>query len=101
LREAPLALSAPGFRASLFRLLPGMTAPRHTHGGHEYTLVLEGGFADGSEKFDRGDFALVDSTRHHEQVADPEGCLCLVVLDAPVRLTGLLGALVNPFLRYL
>jgi putative transcriptional regulator len=33
-------------------------------------------------------------------VADEDGeCIGLVVLDAPVRLTGAVGRLVNPFLR--
>jgi putative transcriptional regulator len=101
LREAALAVPGAGFRASLFRMKPGASAPRHTHSGHEYTLVLDGGFADGGERYDRGDFALADASRTHVQVADEtEGCLCLVVLDAPVRLSGLLGAVANRFLRF-
>jgi putative transcriptional regulator len=34
-------------------------------------------------------------------VADEgEECLCLAVLDAPVRLRGLLGRVANPFLKF-
>lgn len=100
LREAALARQTPGFRASLFRMPPNAAAPRHGHGGHEFTLVLEGGFTEDSERYDRGDFVLADASRSHVQVADPEGCLCLVVLDAPVRFAGLLGAIANRFLRF-
>jgi putative transcriptional regulator len=101
LREAALAVPGQGFRVSLFRMRPGAAAPRHTHRGHEYTLVLDGGFTDDGARYDRGDFALADAARTHVQHADEtEGCLCLVVLDAPVRLSGLLGALANRFVRF-
>lgn len=100
LREAALARQTAGFRASLFRMAPNATAPRHTHDKHEFTLVLDGGFTEDGEHYDRGDFALADSSRSHVQVADPDGCLCLVVLDAPVRLAGVLGSIANRFLRF-
>ena len=100
LQEAALEIPGAGFRASLFRMKPGAAAPRHTHVGHEYTLVLQGGFTDAGERYDRGDFDLADATRSHVQVADEDGCLCLVVLDAPVRLHGLLGAIANRFLKF-
>ena len=100
LSESALAVPGAGYRASLFRMKPGAKAPRHTHAGHEYTLVLQGGFTDAGERFDRGDFALAGAERDHVQIADPEeGCLCLVVLDAPVRLRGLLS-IANRFLRF-
>ncbi len=100
LSEAPLAIGRRDFRVSLFRMKPGRAAPRHAHGGHEFTLVLQGGFTDEGERYDRGDFALANSARVHVQVADDEGCLCLVVLDAPVRLRGPLGAVANRFLKF-
>jgi len=100
LREARFDLPSRGFRVSLFRLKAGAAAPRHGHAGHEFTLVLEGGFRDAGRQYNRGDFALADSSRAHVQIADEEGCLCLVVLDAPVRLSGVLGAIANRFLRF-
>jgi putative transcriptional regulator len=101
LREAEISVPGAGFRSSLFRMKPGAAAPRHTHRGHEYTLVLQGGFSEDGEQYDRGDFALADATRTHVQVADKdEGCICLVVLDAPVRLSGVLGAVANRFLEF-
>ena len=41
-----------------------------------------------------------DSHVDHRPVADEdEDCLCLIVTDAPLRLTGWLGRLLNPFIR--
>lgn len=98
--EARLPLSVAGYKASLMRLAPGATMPRHTHRGSEYTLVLAGGFTDGGRQYGPGDFSAKDPSDVHEPVVDPgEDCLCLVILDAPVKLTGAIGRIVNPFLR--
>lgn len=98
--EVPLQLTIKGFKASLMRLRPGAEMPIHTHRGTEYTLVLEGGYKDNGEQFVRGDFAFKDSSHEHRPIVDADGsCLCLVVLDAPVKLTGAVARLVNPFLR--
>jgi putative transcriptional regulator len=44
--------------------------------------------------------AEADHEVDHRPVADEgEDCLCLVVTDAPLKLTGRLGRLVNPFVR--
>ncbi len=98
--EVPLQTTIKGFKASLMRLKPGAGMPVHTHRGTEYTLVLAGGYKDNGEQFVRGDFALKDSSDEHRPIVDTdESCLCLVVLDAPVKLTSAMGRLVNPFLR--
>ena len=101
MREMRIATAAPSFRTSLYRVRPGGAIPPHRHRGHEYTVVFAGGLLDADgEHLVRGDLALADSARHHVQVADPdEPCVCLTVLEAPVRLTGPLGFIVNPFLR--
>lgn len=100
LQEVILPVPASGYRASLFRLAPGVAAPRHGHTGREYTVVLSGSFTDDGETFGVGDFAFADPSLFHTQVGDPrDGCICFTVHDAPVRLTGVLGAIVNPFLK--
>lgn len=99
LDEARLVVSSPAVKASLMRVRPGTVLPRHSHRGLEYTLVLAGGFADHGVAYGRGDFALGDASSEHHPVVDDDGCLCLVVLDAPVRLLGPFGRLLNPFLR--
>jgi len=99
-REARLIAGDAGPRASLLSIHAGRPVPRHTHRGDEYTVVLAGGYRDGEAAYRRGDFQAADASLRHQPLADPdEDCLCLAVLDAPIRLTGPLGVLVNPFLR--
>lgn len=98
--EARLIAGRRGPRASLLRVRAGHAVPQHTHRGDEYTVVLVGGYHDGRDQYLRGDFQTATPELHHQPVADPdEDCLCLAVLDAPLRLTGPLGRLLNPFLR--
>lgn len=95
-----LPLRAPGYQASLIRVRPGRSVPRHTHEGSELTVVLEGAFRDERGVYRRGDLAIADASVDHRPVADEgEGCVCLAVMDAPVRLTGPIGRLLNPFVR--
>lgn len=99
MKEARLPVRTRGVTVSLMQLPPGL-APKHGHYGHEYSLVLAGGYKDAGQQFLPGDFAMKDSADVHQQVIDPDGgCICLVALDAPLRLTGLAGRLLNPFLR--
>ena len=101
LKEVRLPVRIRGVTVSLMQLPPGSLAPKHGHHGHEYSLVLAGGLKDAGQQFLRGDFAMKDSADVHQQVIDPDGgCICLVVLDAPLRLTGLAGRLLNPLLRF-
>lgn len=98
--ELELRLPTPGYRTSLMRVRAGRQVPQHTHEGHELTLVLEGGFRDETGHYRRGDLAIADGTIDHRPTADAgPDCLCLVVTDAPLRLTGMFGRLLSPFLR--
>ncbi len=98
--EVRLPVAARSVKVSLMRLKAGSLMPRHTHRGNEYTLVLEGGFSDSGNQYGPGDFVAKDPSDTHQPVVDEDGeCLCLVVLDAPLRLTGAMGKLINPFLR--
>lgn len=87
-------------RVRLMRLRGGVGPPHHTHDGLELTLVLDGGFADELGQFTRGDLAVGDDSVRHRPVADPEGCLCLAVVDGRLNLTGALGRFLNPFIRF-
>ena len=99
--EFRLAANGAGGRASLLRIGPGRAIPQHTHRGEEMTLVLAGGYTDRLGAFRRGDFSATDASIEHRPVAMMDAaCICLVATDAPVRLTGWLGRLLNPFLRY-
>ena len=85
----------------LLRIRPGIRIPRHTHAGTELTLVLAGGFTDGGGHYLRGDLSFSDGEVDHSPRADDDGeCICLTVIDAPLRLTGPLMRLLNPFVRF-
>lgn len=98
--EVRLPVAAKNVKVSLMRLKAGSLMPKHSHRGNEYTLVLAGGFSDGGSQYGPGDFSAKDGSDTHQPIVDEDGeCLCLVVLDAPLRLSGAVGKLFNPFLR--
>jgi putative transcriptional regulator len=89
-----------GFQTRLLRVRPGAALPRHSHGGIESVLVLDGGFRDEHGHYARGDLAMSDARVVHRPVADPDGdCLCLVVIEGGVRFAGPLGRVLNLFTR--
>ncbi|WP_299624787.1 ChrR family anti-sigma-E factor [Pelagibius sp.] len=99
--EAEIALDGGEVRTRLMRIQPGVAVPKHTHGGEEVTLVLTGGYSDAGGHYARGDVQVADPTVDHQPVADPgEPCLCLVISDAPLKLTGPIGRWLNPFITY-
>jgi putative transcriptional regulator len=99
--QVELPLPRPGYATRLLRIRPGAALPRHTHGGSESVLVLDGGFSDERGHYARGDLALSDARVVHRPVADPDGdCLCLIVIEGPVKFAGALGRLLNMFVRY-
>lgn len=100
LRELPLVIGDGQARATLLRIRPGAAMPAHTHGGVETTLVLRGAFTDDAGRFARGDVATATSELDHRPVATPDDeCICFAVIDGPLRLTGPIGRLINPFLK--
>ncbi len=96
-----VALPVSGARAKLLRIQAGAAMPVHTHVGTEHTLVLAGSFSDGAETYARGDLCTSDHSHTHRPTAGPEeACICLVVMDAPVRLTGPIGRFLNRFVKF-
>ncbi len=82
--------------ASLLWIKPGRIMPAHTHEGSEVTLVLQGGFSDSTGHYRRGDIAIADHEIDHRPRADEdEDCICFAVTDAPLRLTGPVGRIVQ------
>ncbi|NJL07284.1 MAG: transcriptional regulator [Methylacidiphilales bacterium] len=78
--------------ASLLWIRAGQAMPSHTHTGLEAVLVLKGGFIDIDGHYVRGDIAVADESTDHKPVADDdEDCICFVVEEGHVKLTGLLG----------
>jgi putative transcriptional regulator len=98
-KQAILATS-PEASARLLYIPAGCEMPDHTHRGLEMTLVLQGAFLDGDERFARGDVEVADEDLAHMPVADVgEDCICLAAADGPLKFKGLLPRLAQPFLK--
>jgi putative transcriptional regulator len=88
-------------RLRLVRLQPSQETPAHSHRGREITLVLSGGFADTSGEYHAGDILIVaDPALSHTPRAGGEGCVCLMLTEAPLRFDMLLQRLGNIFWRF-
>ena len=84
----------------LIKVGAGRHLPHHGHSGTEYTLVLKGAFSDASGRYARGDLAEADADVDHEPVVENDGeCICLAAMEGHMRLHGLLGRIVQPFVR--
>ena len=100
LRTTQIKTGDPQFEFSLLHIKAGGEIPHHDHHGSEMTLVLQGGFSDDSGSYNAGDF--IYRTRddiHSPRAFEDEDCICLAVLDAPLRFTGWKYRWMNPFLR--
>ena len=95
-----LPFSDKQYTARFYKIAAGKELPQHTHRGNEFTLVLSGSFSDLSGDYHPGDFVLANSSTHHQPKAhDKEDCICFAVMDAPLKMTGFFGRLLNPFLK--
>lgn len=88
-------------KTRLLRIKAGTPMPEHTHHGLEFTLVLTGAYSDARGHFARGDIDITDDSVRHSPVADAgEDCICLTLTQAPLKLTGRFGRLLNPFVKF-
>ncbi len=86
--------------ARLLYIPAGMEMPDHGHRGMELTLVLQGAFRDAGGYFGRGDIEIAFEDTQHTPVAEGSvDCICLAVTDAPLKFSGLLPRLAQPFLK--
>ncbi|MGJ5180660.1 ChrR family anti-sigma-E factor [Bradyrhizobium oligotrophicum] len=97
----PILLSGGGkSRAFLLRSEPGARMLEHTHSGNELTCVLKGSFSHLGGHYGPGDFDYGDDEVDHRPVVGDDGpCLCLVAMTGDLRMHGLLGRLISPFVR--
>ncbi len=85
---------------ALHRLHAGGGVADHDHRGEEITVVLCGSFSDQHGLYQPGDFLVKQPGDVHSPRASKHGdCICLSALAAPVRFTGMLTRLLNPFIR--
>jgi len=88
-----------GTRLDLIRVAPGTGLLEHGHGGFESTIVLQGAFDDGVERYAAGDFGEADSGFDHRPAALPgPACICLIATTARLKPHSLLGCVVGPLL---
>jgi len=82
----------------LLHLAPGVVLSQHTHNDKELTLVLRGSYQDEIGRFKAGDVAdLGDDVIHQPVVDTQEPCIALIATQSPVRFSGVMGKLMQPF----
>jgi putative transcriptional regulator len=87
-------------RVFLLKSGPGTRMLEHSHDGLELTCVLSGSFKHDGGNFGPGDFDIGDETVDHRPVVNEgEDCICLVAMQGELRLNGLLGRIIQPFVR--
>ncbi|GAA0584474.1 ChrR family anti-sigma-E factor [Rhizomicrobium electricum] len=87
-------------RVFLLKAGPGTRLLEHTHSGVEMTCVLEGGFSHKDGHFGPGDFDFGDSSVDHRPLIDDGvDCVCLVAMRGRLDINGILGRLIQPFVR--
>jgi putative transcriptional regulator len=97
----PIALPyASDTRVFLLKSGPGTKMLEHTHTGIEMTCILSGAFRQEGAHYGPGDFDLGDKTIDHQPVVEPgQDCICLVAMQGELKLKGLIGRIVQPFVR--
>jgi putative transcriptional regulator len=100
LRISHLRTGDPHHEFALYHIRAGGRIPEHTHRGTEMTLVLQGGFSDANGSYHPGDFLVRRPGDLHAPTAlQSEDCICLAVLDAPLKFTDWKFRWMNPFLK--
>jgi len=87
-------------RVFLLKSGPGTRMLQHTHTGFEMTCVLSGAFRQAGDRYGAGDFDFGDDTLDHRPIVE-EGrdCICLVAMHGELRLRGLVGKMMQRFIR--
>jgi putative transcriptional regulator len=87
-------------RVFLLKGAPGIRLPQHSHEGTEFTSILTGSYHHEGGDFVAGDFEEADDNVEHRPIVGKDtACLCLVALEGQLKLSGFIGALLNPFVR--
>lgn len=88
------------YEIAFHKITRGGQVVEHDHRGLEVTVVLQGSFSDENGVYHVGDFIVKQPGEVHRPTATKDqDCLCLSICEAPVKVTGLLGKFINPFLR--
>ena len=88
------------YEVSLHKIKKGGKVVEHDHKGKEVTIVLEGSFSDEYGAYHPGDYIIKKPGQTHRPTATQDkDCICLSIVEAPIKITGPLGFLMNPFLK--
>lgn len=99
LKSALLTTGQNKYEVRFLKIKSGGKVAEHDHTGLEVTLVLEGSFSDANGIYAPGDYIEQKPGEIHKPIAaQNQDCLCLLISEGPVKLTGLMGKIVNPFL---
>lgn len=100
-KSARLVTGQQQFEVVFQKITSGNKVVEHDHRGLEVTLVLHGSFSDEDGVYSEGDFLVRTPGEIHRPTATQnQDCLCISVIEAPVKVTGLLGKFINPFLSF-
>jgi putative transcriptional regulator len=87
-------------RVFMLKARPGLKIPQHKHTGIELTCVLSGAFIHEGGRYAAGDCDDADQDIDHSPVIDEgEPCICLVAMQGQIKMTGMLGRLIQPLIR--
>lgn len=101
LKTARLTTGQQEYEVAFQRISSGGKVVEHDHRGLEVTLVLHGSFSDEDGVYSPGDFLVRTPGEVHRPTATQnQDCLCISVVEAPVKVTGLMGKFINPFLSF-
>ena len=97
----PIRLPEPGStRVFLLKAAGGTKVIEHAHTGLEMTCVLTGAFRREGERYCPGDFDFGDDDVSHAPRSEVgEDCVSLIALQGELRWSGLIGRLIQPFVR--
>ncbi len=97
----PILLPEPSpTRVFLLKARAGAKLIEHAHTGIEMTCVLSGAFRHDGGRYGPGDFDLGDDGVLHEpHIEEGEDCVSLVAMQGELRWRGLIGRLIQPFVR--
>jgi putative transcriptional regulator len=99
LRPIMLPESSPT-RVFLLKAAPGTRMLQHSHTEQEMTCILTGAFSHEGGRFGPGDFDFGDEDVDHKPLVEQgEHCICLVAMRGDLRLSGLIGRMMQPFVR--
>lgn len=90
---------APDANVIMLKVAAGQPVPHHGHSGTEYTQVLTGSFTDSLGQYRAGDCIEMDEEIIHQPIVDSDGeCVCLAAVEGKLKLSGLIGRLIQPLI---